>query len=56
MTITLRFQYAKKLTTLTTSPATKICISYGLASENYALKHCNFVGQAGTTANPTNCD
>ncbi len=56
MNISLSFQYAKKLTTLSLKPPTKICFTYGLASENYVLKHCNIVGQAVSTANPSSCD
>lgn len=55
-TITLQFQYRKQDPNLAATPATKICIGYQLNSEANVTKHCNVVGQAGTTANPTSCD
>jgi hypothetical protein len=57
-TITLKWQYRKQddPPALATIPATKVCITYSLASESYAAKNCNIVGQAGTTANPGACD
>lgn len=55
-TITLRWQYKKTDGSLAAIPATKICLTYSLASEGYAAKNCNIVGQAASTANPGACD
>lgn len=38
------------------SAVKKICISYTIPSEPGVTKRCNLVGQAGSTANPVNCD
>jgi prepilin-type N-terminal cleavage/methylation domain-containing protein len=39
-----------------TSPITKLCIGYQIASESGVTKHCNLFGQAATTNNPNSCD
>ena len=41
---------------VTPSAITKLCLSYRIASEPGITKKCNLVGQAVSTANPTNCD
>jgi hypothetical protein len=41
---------------VTPSAITKLCLSYRIASEPGVTKKCNLVGQAVSTANPTNCD
>jgi len=62
MTITVRWQYAKKdngrggINPIQGSTLTKLCIGYTIASEPGVTKHCNLVGQAAQTNNPTSCD
>lgn len=56
LTVTIRWQYKKHDTTITKSPLTKFCIGYTILSETGVVKHCNVVGQAASTANPTSCD
>jgi prepilin-type N-terminal cleavage/methylation domain-containing protein len=41
---------------LQVSPLTKLCIEYTVPSETGVIKHCNVVGQAANTNNPTSCD
>jgi hypothetical protein len=41
---------------LTVPPLQKLCMDYRISSEPGVTKHCNVVGQAVSTANPTNCD
>jgi prepilin-type N-terminal cleavage/methylation domain-containing protein len=65
-TVTIRFTWTANVSghgsnavtdnPLNASPLKKICIDYAVASESGVTKHCNLVGQAATTANPTNCD
>ena len=38
------------------TPITKLCITYTIASEPGVTKHCNLFGQSNSTSNPTNCD
>jgi hypothetical protein len=62
LTITVRWQYSKKdngrggINPISGPPLTKLCIGYTIASEPGVTKHCNLVGQAAQTANPTSCD
>ncbi len=41
---------------LTIPPLKKLCMDYRISPEPGVTKHCNVVGQAVSTANPTNCD
>jgi hypothetical protein len=58
LTITVRWQYKKTddPPALTGQPLAKICLDYVVSSEPSVTKHCNLVGQSGTTANPGGCD
>jgi hypothetical protein len=58
LNITIRWQYKKTddPPALTGQPLTKVCLDYVVASEPGVTKHCNLVGQSGSTNNPTSCD
>jgi hypothetical protein len=58
LTVTLRWGYKKQddPPALAGQPLTKVCLDYSVASEVGVTKHCNLVGQSGTTTNPTSCD
>jgi len=60
LTITIRFKFngtgSRPSLPPTPSAITKLCLSYRIVSEPGVTKKCNLVGQAVTTANPTNCD
>lgn len=68
-TVTLRWQYLKSddcpgnncpaydaTRSFVGSPASKVCLDYRIAAEPGVTKHCNVIGQAASTANPTTCD
>jgi prepilin-type N-terminal cleavage/methylation domain-containing protein len=58
LTITIRWQYKKTddPPALSGQPLSKVCLDYTIAAEAGVTKHCNLVGQSGTTSNPTSCD
>jgi prepilin-type N-terminal cleavage/methylation domain-containing protein len=58
LTITVRWQYKKQddPPALAGQPLSKICLDYAIASEAGVTKHCNLVGQSGSTNNPGSCD
>lgn len=69
LNVTVRWQYLKNddcpgfncpaydvSLSLSSAPITKMCIDYSIAIEPGVIKHCNLVGQAVSTANPTSCD
>jgi prepilin-type N-terminal cleavage/methylation domain-containing protein len=69
MTLQIRFQYLKNddcasqncpplipANEMTAPPVRKLCMDYQIAAEPGVTKHCNVVGQSGSTGNPTTCD